>query len=173
YITLPAPAASTCWPSLPEISMPLLLASSKLAITLPSAGHIQLTPSSSEPAGAVSTGFSTALLSIGLGGSNLATTVAPPVSGFCNSANALSEYGRFSPRGPVLLAYGPCGPFAAAGWTFDWMLESGRTSTPEPDTAAVWAPLPDAPPSGGSTRSTWSTLMSFGLLRLFHVMMSR
>src|SRR5690606_24765588 len=78
-MTLPAPAASTGCPDLPAISMPFLL-SSQLETTLPSAGHIQETVSSSPFAAA--SGFSPS---------------------FCIPAIVASEYGRLSPRGSVLL----------------------------------------------------------------------
>src|SRR5471032_929298 len=158
YITFPEPAATTCWPILPAMSTPLFLPSSKVATTLPSDGQIQLSFSSSALAagaggGATTTGTGAA------GASGLVSGLPPPPSGRCISASVASEYGRLSPFGPVFFGTGAGG--------------GGRFSTTGGATDDTCTPLPPALASGGCTRSTWSTLMSFGLARLFHATRSR
>src|SRR5471032_1233819 len=160
YITFPEPAATTCWPILPAMSTPLFLPSSKVATTLPSDGQIQLSFSSSAPAdgalaagGAGGTGVGAAATS------GLVSGLPLPPSGRCMSASAASEYGRLSPFGPLFFGTGAAG--------------CGRFSTTGGATDDTCTPLPAALASGGSTRSTWSTLMSLGLARLFQVTRSR
>ena len=66
-MTLPEPAATTGWPALPAMSRPLLRPSSKVAITRPSDGHIQLRRASSL---APAAGAAGAAISLGGNSSN-------------------------------------------------------------------------------------------------------
>src|SRR6185437_1647527 len=109
--TWPSAAATTLWPLLPAMSIPFF-ASSYAPVGLPSVGQPQLTASSGP---LVSAALSAAVgaeeataAGATVAGAMAAATGA--VSGFCMSANAASEYGFFSPFGPVLFRLcAPCG----------------------------------------------------------------